>query len=231
MSPPILHPHLSLSTTRTTCATSTATQHAVNGDNLRGYACWFMSRAASHRPDRGRAGLETTSPSPLLSRTDKTPPHPERTGQKQARQMFYYWHRPSTTFGSAQFGLKERGWTPGDSLGRPVSPPEPPASKHHHHTTPPPLAGRQYPHNPSLRRCPHTGVKSWREGDTIPSPTVHNMHTSTRVPRPVHSRPSTEIGRQERGVTGENGNTLAHFLTSHSQTSMTLPPQTTMRQV
>jgi hypothetical protein len=32
MSPPILHPHLSLSITRATCATGAATQQTVNGD-------------------------------------------------------------------------------------------------------------------------------------------------------------------------------------------------------
>lgn len=99
VAPNLTPPHLSLSTTRAASATSSATQHAVNGDNLCGYVCWFMSHAASHRPsssisqeDRGTPDWKPPPRPPLVSNSQTTP----RKNKPEPRLCFH-WHRPPTS--------------------------------------------------------------------------------------------------------------------------------------
>lgn len=212
VAPDLTPPLLSMSTTRAASATNSAKQHAVNGDNLCGYVCWFMSHAASHRPsssisqeDRGTPDRKPP-PRPLLYRTAK----PRQKEQARTQIMFSLaqtTYLNTTRLGSAQFGLKERGHSPvTHSAGLAAGAAQPANTT----TTPPPLARGNYPHKPKPTAMSTRRIK-------IPSPTVHNMHTSTRVPRLVHSRPQRGSDVKDEGMTGKNGNTWLITSLTHRQ--------------
>lgn len=169
-------------------------------------SCPMQPVTGQARPYPRRIGARRTGnhlPVPLLYRTAT-----ERTSQNPDYVFIGTDHLPEHhPFRLGTVRVAGTGTVSGDSLGRSRRRSRP-ASKHHHHTT---TIGTR-----KLSTQPKPTAMSTRR-KKIPSPTVHDMHTSTRVPRLVHSRPQRGSDVKDEGMTGKNGNTWLITSLTHRQ--------------